>query len=426
MSTTRPGLRGPDDVVAVTGGQDRGARFGLRGGQATIGRGPVMDIVLTDPHVSRRHAVLRRAGGAILVDDLGSTSGTVVNGVRISGPTTLAPGDRVVLGDTELTVLTPGEQPPEPPPPPPPVPPPPPPPPAPAPAAPPETRIARAEVLLPIATGALGLFALVGTWMPVVGDARGTDSVWSLGRAGLRVQAIGAALIVMAGAAAWLFAAARGSGPVPRLVAALAAAVGGGLVAGLPLLLAVVHVEDGITREAGVVLLALAGMAAAGCAIAGVLREARGRTDPPGEAGLALLAAGAGFGGLLAVVSGPLTWLSIGSAELGGLDSDLRAGGWLIPLALAVVCAGGLAFAVARAGEPRAALAVAAGACALAAAALTYTTTTAVIFSDFQMEIGLSLALTGAAIALVSAVVGTVTALAVRPPPPPPPVPTRA
>jgi len=114
-------------------------------------------------------------------------------------------------------------------------------------------------------------------------------------------------------------------------------------------------------------------------------------------------------------VSGPLTWLSLGSAELNGLDGDLRAGGWLIPLALAVACAGGLAFAVARAGEPRASLGVAAGTCALAGAALTYATTTAVIFEGFTMEVGLSLALTGAAIALVCAVVGTVTAVAVRP-----------
>jgi hypothetical protein len=396
--------------VAVTGGQDRGARFGLRGAEATIGRGPVMDIVLTDPRVSRRHAVLRRAGGAILVVDLGSSAGVLVNGARITGPTTLAPGDTLVLGDTELTVLAPGERPSPPPPAPPPTPPPPPPPPPPL----PPVRVARAEVLLPIATGALGLFAFAATWMPAIGDAGGTDSVWSLGFTGLRVQAIGAALIVIGAAAAWLLAASRGSAPLPRLVAALAAAVGGGLVAGLPLLLAVVHVQSGITREAGVVLLALAGAAAAGCAIAGVLREARTRTVPPAAPGLALLAVGTVAGGLLAVVSGPLPWLSLGPVELGGLDGDLRAGGWLIPLALAVACAGGLAWAVARAGEPRASLGVAAGACALAGAALTYTTTTAVIFEGFRMEMGLSLALTGVAIAAVCAVVGTVTAVAAR------------
>jgi hypothetical protein len=289
--------------------------------------------------------------------------------------------------------------------------------------------VARAELLLPIVAGALGLFALVGTWLPVFGDAFGTDSVWSLDRSGLRVQAIGSALILIAGAAAWLAGTTAGWGTMPRLVAALTTAVGGGLVLGMPLLLAVVHVREGVTREAGVVLLILAGAAAAGCAIAGVMREARALPGPPAPAGLALLAGGAGAGGLMAVISGPLTWLSMGSAELGGLDSGLRAGGWLIPLALAVACAGGLAFAVARAGEPAAALAVAAGTCALAAAALTYATTTAVVFEEYRMEVGLSLALTGAAIALVCAVVGTVSAVAagsLTPPPPPPPVPTRA
>jgi hypothetical protein len=229
------------------------------------------------------------------------------------------------------------------------------------------------------------------------------------------VQAIGAALIVLAAAAAWLVAAVRGAGAVPRIVSALAVAVGGGLVLGLPLLLGVVHVQDGISRESGVMLLALAGAAIAGCGAAGVLREARGRPGPLGAPGLTLLAVGAGAGGLLAAAGGPLPWLSVGPVELGGLDADLRAGGWLIPLALAVVAAGGLALAVARAGEPRAALGVAAGACALAATALTYTTTTAVIFESFRMEVGLSLALTGAAIALVCAVVGTVAAAVTRP-----------
>ncbi len=47
-----------------------------------------MDIVLTDPRVSRRHAVVRLEGTALTVEDLGSSAGTAVNGTTIAGPTT--------------------------------------------------------------------------------------------------------------------------------------------------------------------------------------------------------------------------------------------------------------------------------------------------------------------------------------------------
>jgi pSer/pThr/pTyr-binding forkhead associated (FHA) protein len=62
------------------------------------------DLVVDDPQVSRRHAVLRPAGDALEVEDLGSLNGTWVNGARIDGPTRLAPGDRVRLGDTTFEV----------------------------------------------------------------------------------------------------------------------------------------------------------------------------------------------------------------------------------------------------------------------------------------------------------------------------------
>lgn len=62
------------------------------------------DLRLDDPQVSRRHASVRPAGGALEVEDHGSRNGTWVNGTRIGGPTRLAPGDRVRLGDTTFEV----------------------------------------------------------------------------------------------------------------------------------------------------------------------------------------------------------------------------------------------------------------------------------------------------------------------------------
>lgn len=62
------------------------------------------DLVLEDPEVSRRHAVLRRSGGSVLVEDLDSTNGTFVNGERIERPITLGPGDQVRVGRTTLEI----------------------------------------------------------------------------------------------------------------------------------------------------------------------------------------------------------------------------------------------------------------------------------------------------------------------------------
>jgi 6-phosphogluconolactonase (cycloisomerase 2 family) len=69
-----------------------------------VGRGETgMGNLQGDPEISRRHARFRRVdGGQLLVEDLGSTNGTYVNGQRIAGPHVLSPGDQVQLGKTVL------------------------------------------------------------------------------------------------------------------------------------------------------------------------------------------------------------------------------------------------------------------------------------------------------------------------------------
>jgi len=51
--------------------------------------------------VSRRHAELRREDGQVLISDLGSTNGTLVNGQPVTAAR-LADGDRITLGRTTL------------------------------------------------------------------------------------------------------------------------------------------------------------------------------------------------------------------------------------------------------------------------------------------------------------------------------------
>jgi len=62
------------------------------------------DLVVEDPEVSRRHAVLRRSGGSVVVEDLDSTNGTFVNGERIRSPIAVGPGDQIRVGQTTLEI----------------------------------------------------------------------------------------------------------------------------------------------------------------------------------------------------------------------------------------------------------------------------------------------------------------------------------
>ena len=64
-----------------------------------IGRESTNTIVINDVQVSRRHAKLEQKGSEYVIQDLGSTNGTFVNGVRISGTQVLNLGDMVALGE---------------------------------------------------------------------------------------------------------------------------------------------------------------------------------------------------------------------------------------------------------------------------------------------------------------------------------------
>src|ERR1700756_3054684 len=76
----------------------------LTEGEHIAGRDAECSLVIDGTTVSRRHARITVAHGTAMIEDLGSTNGTHVNGKRISAPTRLAPGDEFALGSEVLRV----------------------------------------------------------------------------------------------------------------------------------------------------------------------------------------------------------------------------------------------------------------------------------------------------------------------------------
>jgi hypothetical protein len=95
----RPGFL----VVVSSPDLEQDDRLELSHRPLTIGRGPLNDLqLLEDDFASGRHALLDPRRDGVWVEDLGSTNGTFVNGVRLTSSRRLAPGDVVRVGETDF------------------------------------------------------------------------------------------------------------------------------------------------------------------------------------------------------------------------------------------------------------------------------------------------------------------------------------
>jgi pSer/pThr/pTyr-binding forkhead associated (FHA) protein len=69
----------------------------------TVGRAGSNDVALPeDEFASGRHARFEPRRDGVYVEDIGSTNGTFVNGIRVTRDRRLAPGDVVRVGETDL------------------------------------------------------------------------------------------------------------------------------------------------------------------------------------------------------------------------------------------------------------------------------------------------------------------------------------
>lgn len=82
-------------------GPQIGQIFPLLAHSLIIGRDPLVDVVISDPEVSRQHARLTQDEAGYQIQDLGSTNGTFVNGQRLTGePLLLQAGQEILLGSS--------------------------------------------------------------------------------------------------------------------------------------------------------------------------------------------------------------------------------------------------------------------------------------------------------------------------------------
>lgn len=96
-------------VLVGEKGPDAGASFTVDGRlerqKLLLGNGPLCDIRLRDPKVSRRHAAVEAEEEGLRYTDLGSTNGTRINGVGVIDAV-LHGGETIEIGSTVLSVRT--------------------------------------------------------------------------------------------------------------------------------------------------------------------------------------------------------------------------------------------------------------------------------------------------------------------------------
>jgi hypothetical protein len=98
-------LSSPQYALRFISGKYQGGEFPLKmDREIIIGRSSDLDMVLVEDMVSRKHAKITTQGGQIIIQDLGSTNGTFVNGEKIKR-VRLREGDRILVGTSIIKLV---------------------------------------------------------------------------------------------------------------------------------------------------------------------------------------------------------------------------------------------------------------------------------------------------------------------------------
>ncbi|AKU95223.1 response regulator/GGDEF domain protein [Labilithrix luteola] len=91
--------------VVVLQGSNVGEMFKIEGPETVIGRAMTVQVRLNDDGISRRHCRVLQIGGQVIIEDLGSANGTLVNGEMVQHQA-LNDGDKIRLGATTMLKFT--------------------------------------------------------------------------------------------------------------------------------------------------------------------------------------------------------------------------------------------------------------------------------------------------------------------------------
>lgn len=95
--------QGYDWILTVESGPLAGLSFGVAE-PLVLGRSLDCDITVISPHVSRHHARLNPEGDELILEDLGSANGTLINGKRVEGRQALRHEDEMAFQDIVFRV----------------------------------------------------------------------------------------------------------------------------------------------------------------------------------------------------------------------------------------------------------------------------------------------------------------------------------
>jgi predicted component of type VI protein secretion system len=93
-----------DFQLVVLRGRSATTALKLGDGVTTAGRHDDCQLRIKSSEVSRRHCQFFEKNGLLLVKDLGSSNGTMLNGKKIEGQRVLEPGDELSIGPVKLRV----------------------------------------------------------------------------------------------------------------------------------------------------------------------------------------------------------------------------------------------------------------------------------------------------------------------------------
>jgi hypothetical protein len=107
LSPEQPQLVSGHLVVVKSPALEEGDELTLDSSALLLGRGSRNDVDLArDEYASSDHARIEPRRDGVWVEDVGSTNGTYLNGIRLTRPKRLTPGDVLRIGETELRYET--------------------------------------------------------------------------------------------------------------------------------------------------------------------------------------------------------------------------------------------------------------------------------------------------------------------------------